>query len=65
MLTYKYSKITAIKSMTANSVTFNVLSHYDSQEFDNTGYSEDKNANFTLQIQNDGTLKVTEFTLPY
>lgn len=64
MLSYQSSKITGIKSITANSVTFNVMSHYDDSFIGGT-YNEDKNANFTLQLQNDGTLKVTEFTLPY
>ena len=53
---YKYSQLTEIKSMTSDSVTFNVCSFYSYDR---------RNANFTLKIQKDGTLKVTEFTLPY
>ncbi|MCR5112087.1 MAG: hypothetical protein K6B38_14495 [Ruminococcus sp.] len=53
---YKYSQLTEIKSMTSDSVTFNVCSFYSYDR---------RNANFTLKIQPDGTLKVTEFTLPY
>ena len=64
-IAHKYSKITGIVSLTKDSITFNVLSHYDMQGIDNSGYSENKNDNFTLKIQPDGTLKVTEFTLPY
>ena len=66
-IAYQYSKITAIKSITANSVTFNVLSHYDNTGLPgiNTPQIIDRNENFTFEMQNDGTLKVTEFTLPY
>lgn len=64
-VTYQYSKITDIKSMTGNSVTFNVLSHYDSTFLGKEGKVTDVNSDFKLVIQADGALRVTEFTMPY
>ena len=53
---FEQYEITGVKSITSNSVTFNVVCSYLWGTI---------NDDFTLKIQSDGTLKITEFRIPY